>query len=331
MKISSGSVSLAAAFRRTESVSVEERLRVWANAPVARMEIPKDKLSLSSLARPAPPPRGKSAEGDSGLRTRDQVVELILEKFFGVRRRVMTEAQRPTAAAEPPTPVARNAASVPQTEAGLEYQQTVRRTSEEQLSVRAGVQVTTADGRQLDVSLALEQSRQVVQEQRTEVRLGSARKVDPLALDLNGDGVRLDAQKMSFDLNADGSAEQISRLSAGDAWLARDINGNGHIDDGQELFGPKTGSGFQELAQLDSDGDGFIDEDDEQFGALRLWRPDDAGGGTLRTLAEEGVGAIAVASVHSPFELSGGSIRETGVYLKENGTAGAVQHVDLEV
>jgi hypothetical protein len=43
----------------------------------------------------------------------------------------------------------------------------------------------------------------------------------------------------------------------------------GRIDSGSELFGPATGSGFGELAALDGDGNGWIDENDDAFARLR--------------------------------------------------------------
>ena len=97
------------------------------------------------------------------------------------------------------------------------------------------------------------------------------------------------------------TAARKTSLAGSSAYLARDLDGNGAVDSGKELFGPTTGNGFAELATHDADRNGWIDEADPIWGDLRLWRPDTTGAGRLTTLAAEGVGAIAVASVATPF------------------------------
>ena len=62
-------------------------------------------------------------------------------------------------------------------------------------------------------------------------------------------------------------------------WLAIDRNGNGKIDDGGELFGSATlltsgdaaPNGFVALADLDSNLDGRVDANDEQWSRLLVW------------------------------------------------------------
>ncbi len=136
---------------------------------------------------------------------------------------------------------------------------------------------------------------------------------------------------MSFDLDLDGTPDQVALPAAGSAFLALDRNHNGRIDDGSELFGPASGNGFAELKSLDGDGDGWIDEDDPAFADLRVWN----GGPTMQTLAQAGVGAIDTSAVATPFTLgdsdatAAGFVRSTGLWLAEDGSAHTVQQVDI--
>ena len=135
-------------------------------------------------------------------------------------------------------------------------------------------------------------------------------RLTPLALDLNGDGIRTISANAGvvFDLDADGQAERIGWLSTSDAWLALDRNGNGLIDDGSELFGSGTtmpdGSkaidGFSALRGFDANQDGVIDASDPVFAKLALWTDANSDGrveaGELRALTQVGVQALSLAA-----------------------------------
>ena len=96
--------------------------------------------------------------------------------------------------------------------------------------------------------------------------------------------------RFDFDLDSDGTREKLPLVSG--SGFAFDRNANGRIDDGRELFGPASGDGFSELARLDDDANGWIDEADAAWSQLRVWRPDAAGKGSVRSLSEVGVGAL---------------------------------------
>jgi hypothetical protein len=108
----------------------------------------------------------------------------------------------------------------------------------------------------------------------------------------NGIIMTLKQDGVSFDLDADGTPEQISWTAkdADDAILVADLNGNGRIDGGGEVIGRQfrmpggatlpSGSmgllhelqGFnREPAERAPPGAGQLDKNDEWFGRLNLW------------------------------------------------------------
>jgi hypothetical protein len=110
----------------------------------------------------------------------------------------------------------------------------------------------------------------------------------PVVIDVSGDGFALTdlAGGVGFDLNADDRTGQVAWTAVGadDAWLTLDLNRDGLITNGKELFGNYTAqpqsdtpNGFLALAEYDKparggNGDGVIDSRDAVFASLRLWQ-----------------------------------------------------------
>lgn len=196
--------------------------------------------------------------------------------------------------------------------------------------------VVTADGREISFQLDLEMSRSFSAYYHGNYEMQSVSMCDPLVINLDSDTVSVSDQKFYFDLDADGKEDSISMLNEGSGYLALDLNGDGKINDGSELFGTKSGNGFADLAKYDSDGNGWIDEGDEIWDKLLIWTQGADGGDKLYHLEKKGVGAICLQNAQTDFSLNSaednkqnGQIRRTGIFLYENGNVGTVQHLDL--
>jgi len=164
--------------------------------------------------------------------------------------------------------------------------------------------------------------------------------IDPLVIDLDGDGIELtalDGSTAHFDLDGDGFAEKTGWVSQDDALLAIDVNGNGQVDDISELFGSDTQTGYEELQAFDSNGDGVVDVQDTSFGSLLLWQDLNGDGisdaGELKTLSEAGVTSISLNVTETPpnTEVNGNQIVETSTVTFADGTTTESGEVLLNV
>ncbi|NLB78439.1 MAG: hypothetical protein GX796_06225 [Clostridiaceae bacterium] len=206
----------------------------------------------------------------------------------------------------------------------------------ESMSFNSSGSVKTADGRNINFNLNVNVSREFIRTEHLSIRAGDA-LIDPLVINFNNASASLGDRNYSFDIDCDGNEDNIAFTGLGSGFLALDLNNNDIIDDGSELFGPQSGNGFSELAKYDQDQNGWIDENDQIFNKLRIWTLDDKGNKTLMALGQVGVGAIYLGNVGSEFGLknsanvASGQIRSTGVFLKESGEAGTIQHVDLAI
>jgi hypothetical protein len=165
--------------------------------------------------------------------------------------------------------------------------------------------------------------------------------VTPVMLDLNGDGVQTlsAANGVSFDLRGLGEAEQVGWASAQDGLLVRDINGDGSINNGTELFGAATvladgtraGDGYRAMAAQDSNADGKLSAADQNFGELKLWVDANSNGitdaGELHGLVDFGVVEINLDFAKGTELNNGNLLGMTSSYTSADGSQHEVADV----
>ncbi|CAK0753318.1 trimeric autotransporter adhesin [Gammaproteobacteria bacterium] len=122
----------------------------------------------------------------------------------------------------------------------------------------------------------------------TQLMAATNNLVTPLVLDLNGDGVRtvgIDAG-VNFDLTATGQVRPVGWVSPQDGLLVNDVNQDGVINNGSELFGSATllpdgnqaTNGFEALVTQDTNYDGVINAKDSGWNQLKVWVDTDQNG-----------------------------------------------------
>ena len=321
MRVESSSIHLAAQYSRVETAEERESLTVSIGPA------PRNAAVAISEAGQAAAEQARAIDAATEAVDNDPrivLLRLLIEKFTGqkIERLALDDA----------APQGEPAASPAPAEVGLAYEYHARSATEQQLGFNAAGVIRTQDGQEIHFQLAFNLAASHTEQVDISIRSGAAARVkDPLVLNFNGAAAALADTRFSFDLDSDGQTEQIARLQSGSGFLALDKNGDGKINNGQELFGPSSGDGFADLAAYDSDHNQFIDEADAVYTQLRLFTPDAQGNGELATLKEAGVGALYLGKLATPFEFNGGLLRASSVFLSEDGRAGSLQQIDLKV
>jgi hypothetical protein len=142
--------------------------------------------------------------------------------------------------------------------------------------------------------------------------------MSPIVIDLRNDSVQDNLTSAEggvlFDLQDIGSPVRPAWTSARSSvgFLVRDVNGNGRIDSGAEMFGDATvlrdgshaANGFKALADLDDNHDGVIDVRDAVFTQLRIWVDSNHDGVSqaqeLSTLDSAGIMAVSTSYAETP-------------------------------
>ena len=167
-------------------------------------------------------------------------------------------------------------------------------------------------------------------------------QVSPLVMDLDGDGVETNEENSTvhFDHDNNGFAESTGWVGKDDGLLVRDLNNNGQIDNGTELFGnnsvlssgEKAANGFEALADLDSNNDGVFNSSDTVWNQVKVWQDANSNGvvdeGELLTLEQANVSGINLDyNSSSTTDDNGNQHNQTGTFIKTDGTTGSIHDV----
>ncbi len=219
---------------------------------------------------------------------------------------------------------------------GIQYHSETTRSLKESVDFSTSGSIKTEDGKTVDFQLNYHFSQEVYSRSVVDFKAGDA-LIDPLVIRLDNGPMAYSDDPIRFDLDVDGLKDEFRVPINNAGMLFLDKNGNHSVDDGSELFGPQTDDGFGELAALDSDKNGWIDESDAAFKDLRIWIRSGDGTDRYLGLIEAGVGALFVSGAHTEAELYNSSVEQvgqmksTGFYLKENGQAGLIHELDFKV
>jgi len=362
MKIADSSIQFASAHTLSHHHERQESLITWQQGEgvqekhasgkagakdlqIQAMELQKraDTVSLSSASRvkrsdiaSAEPVLEKNTEVMSSLNMR--ILEAFFEKVTGKKIHFshLDQLAEPVDAGQQPQPDSPEQVDQPPESVGwgLDYQYRESYSEAESTSFSAQGLVQTADGRQIDISVSLNMSREFIQEKQLTIKAGDALK-DPLVIQFDGKAAALTQETFSFDIDADGQKDQIAFVAPGSGFLALDKNGDQQINDGKELFGTQSGNGFAELAAYDQDENGWIDENDAVYDRLRIWSKDQEGNDQLLALGQQGIGALYLGHVDTPFSLKDtennlqGQVVASSIFLHEDGRVGTLQQLDL--
>lgn len=162
------------------------------------------------------------------------------------------------------------------------------------------------------------------------------RPVDPLVLDLSGNGISLTSLPHSnafFDYRGDGIRSNTGWVSAEEGLLVL-APAVGEPVAASNLIGALSGNGFSDLIALDLNNDGVLDASDAGYADLRVWIDADGNGESsdaeLFTLNDLGISAIGLNSTVVGKNVDGNIITATATFTI-NGRSSTIAEVNFAV
>ena len=336
MKISESEVSLFSSHSKKHEITEQENLTKWNREEDAPLRFRMDRVELSDkFMNMNEVDKSSSDIQESSLDPKLQAIVRALEALTGKKLNLSFLNKFTAKDVEVSLPKEQAPELQERVGWGIDYSYEKREIREESLNFSASGNVKTEDGKDIDFSLAFNMQSRSETYESFSFKAGDA-LIDPLILNFDSATVNITDVKHEFDLDLDGKSDEFSFVGSGSGFLAIDKNKDGIINDGSELFGPKSGNGFNELRAYDSDGNNWIDENDDVFEQLLIWTKDENGDENLFGLSDKNVGAMYLGAVSTSFDLRAnnelqGQLKESSIYLKEDGGVGTLQEIDLVV
>jgi len=166
----------------------------------------------------------------------------------------------------------------------------------------------------------------------------------PIVLDLDGNGIQTAGVNngVAFDITGSGHLIQTGWVAGKDGLLVRDINHDGAITDGGELFGSATKlasgtnakDGFEALSVMDTNHDGVINMSDAEFKDLQIWVDSNHDGisqaSELHSLQSLGVAELHLKATQTAVNNNGNWIFLDSTYTGTDGTSHQMSDVWFE-
>ncbi|MFT5756766.1 MAG: hypothetical protein ACI9LM_001487 [Alteromonadaceae bacterium] len=188
------------------------------------------------------------------------------------------------------------------------------------------------NGKQLSLDYSFTLAREKIK--YTSFETTAAALKDPLIVQFGEQSLGEISGQESFDINQDHKMDNLPVFLGDVGYLVYDKNANNKADNGSELFGPTSGNGFNELAQLDENNNGFLDKEDSAYQKLYLWQPDK---NTWLSLADAGIEAINTDAIATPYtfydkdDVVQAQLRNSSFAVSESGRGLGVHQVDVRI
>jgi len=188
---------------------------------------------------------------------------------------------------------------------------------------------------------------------KTTITTTAAALKDPLIIQFGAQGIGEINGETELDINNDKNLNSLPIFSGDVGYLVFDKNDNKTVDNGSELFGPTSNNGFSELAQLDSNNNGFFDSQDNAYQRVYIWQPqqDNSSNNTsniipkkgnnnqqeLVSLAHAGVSAIYLDAIDTPFNFRNqngditAQLRQSSFAITDNNQAVGIHQIDVQI